>query len=59
LVVQAPSHVIYLKDGSLDRFQDYPEFPEPVWNHFKTRLFPFATPVALNIDRLTTEGFLP
>ena len=43
----------------LDEFPVLREFAEPVWNHFKTRLFSLQPAARFNIDIVTTEGFLP
>jgi hypothetical protein len=36
--------------GCSDRFDISREFAGPVWNHFKTRLFPLHPAAAVNID---------
>jgi len=34
----------------LERFQTYREFPGPVWNHFKTQLFPLRPALPFIIE---------
>ena len=55
-----PANVIYRNDRALDGFQTVREFAGPVWNHFKTRLFPLQPAPRFNIGSLVNkEGLLP